>query len=144
MRAKSERSPAWPVADLGQLRKVRPKEMLIRFGLGAGISVVAGIIGLTISPRFGGSFLAFPSILPASLTLLQEEAGTRRADRDAIGAVLGAVAMVVFAMVGEAGFGRIEPFTVLLLALAGWAVVACGLYAVLAWLRPQDCDRNRD
>jgi len=70
--------------------------------------------------------------------LIQEKEGIRRADRNALGAVLGSVGLVVFAMVGEATFGRIEPFAALLLALAGWAVTSLVLYGLLAFL-PSPC-----
>lgn len=138
------RSPAWPVVNLGAVRSVGVKDILIRFGLGAFISISAGIIGLTVSHRLSGAFLAFPSILPASLTLLQEKEGTRRADRDAIGAVLGGAALVLFAMIGEAGFRHLEPYLVLVLALVGWLVASFVLYAMLALARPDDCDRTKD
>lgn len=128
----------------GHLREIRPRDYLIRFALGAAISIVAGIIAKTVGARFGGSFLAFPSILPASLTLIQQQEGTRRADRNAIGAVLGAAGMVVFAMIGEAAFGRIEPFAALALALAGWLVASVALYGLLCFLHPESCDRNKD
>jgi len=128
----------------GHLREIRPRDYLIRFALGAAISIVAGIIAKTVGARFGGSFLAFPSILPASLTLIQEQEGTRRADRNAIGAVLGAAGLVAFAMIGEAAFGRIEPFAALALALAGWLVTSVALYGLLCYLHPESCDRDKD
>ena len=133
-----------PAVQPGKLRQIRMKDYLIRFALGAAVSIVAGILSKTISVRFGGAFLAFPSILPASLTLIQEKEGTRRADRNAIGAVLGSVGLVVFAMTGEAAFGHIEPFAALMLALAGWAVTALALYGLLAFLRPESVDRTKD
>ena len=133
-----------PGVQPDKLRQIRPKDYLIRFALGAAVSIVAGILSKTISARFGGAFLAFPSILPASLTLIQKEEGTRRADRNAIGAVLGSAGLVVFAMAGEAAFGRIEPFAALGLALAGWAVTSLALYGLLAFLRPETCDRTKD
>jgi hypothetical protein len=112
--------------------------------LGALISVSAGILGKTVGARFAGMFLAFPSILPASLTLIQEKEGTRRADRNAIGAVLGGVALVIFAGIGESAFGHLQAFVVLLLALAGWVVASLVLYGVLAFLRPETCDKSKD
>lgn len=146
MRTETDRepSPVLPGVQPGKLRQVRPKEYLIRFALGAAVSIVAGILSKTVSARFGGAFLAFPSILPASLTLIQKKEGTRRAGRNAIGAVLGSAGLVVFAMAGEAAFGRIEPFAALLLALAGWAVTSIALYGLLAFLRPESCDRTKD
>jgi hypothetical protein len=133
-----------PAVDPGKLGRLRPGEYLIRFALGAAISITSGLIGLNLSTRFGGSFLAFPSILPASLTLIQKKEGIHRADRSAIGAVLGAAGLVVFAMIGEAAFGQLGPFTALVLALAGWVVTAVALYGVLAFVRPESCDRNKD
>jgi drug/metabolite transporter (DMT)-like permease len=139
-----ERPAVFPVLSLGKLRDVRPRDLAIRFALGAAVSVAAGILGNVFGHRFGGAFLAFPAILPASLTLVQEEEGTRRADRNAIGAVLGAVGMVVFALAGEAGFGRIPGALALLAALAGWIAAAAVLYALLAYVKPDSADRNKD
>jgi len=143
-RADQQRSPALPTLNPGEIRGLQPKEYLLRFALGAAISIVAGIIGKTVSARFGGAFLAFPSILPASLTLLEGKEGTRRAGRNAIGAVLGSLGLVVFAMIGEAAFGQLNPVVVLLLALAGWTVTSLALYVMLAFLRPESCDRTQD
>jgi 4-hydroxybenzoate polyprenyltransferase len=133
-----------PGADLSALRKVKARDYLVRFVFGALISFAAAAIGKAFGPRFGGMFLAFPAILPASLTLLEEKEGTRRADRNAIGAVLGATALLVFAGICEAGFTHLRAAWTLTLAFAGWLVTAVTLYAVLALFRPQDCDRNRD
>jgi Protein of unknown function (DUF3147) len=133
-----------PVVEPGKLRKVRARDYLIRFGLGAAVSIVAGIIAKAAGARFGGTFLVFPSILPASLTLIQDKEGTRRAGRNAIGAVLGGAALVVFAMIGEASFGRIEPFLALGLCLLGWLVVSFALYGLLCFFRPDSCDRDQD
>lgn len=133
-----------PAIEPGRLGRLRPSEYLIRFALGAAISIASGLVSLNLSARFGGSFLAFPSILPASLTLIQKKEGIDRADRSAIGAVLGAVGLVVFAMIGEAAFGHLGPFIVLVLALAGWVVTAVALYGMLAFVRPESCDRNKE
>jgi uncharacterized protein DUF3147 len=133
-----------PRVGLSKLRDVQPHDYGVRFAFGAVISATAALIAKGVSPRFGGMFLAFPAILPASLTLLQEKEGTRRADRNAIGAVLGGVGLVVFAGIAEASFGRLPAWLALLLALAGWLAVSAFLYGVLAVLRPDDCDRNQD
>ena len=133
-----------PSFHLDQLRKADPKELLVRFVLGAAVSVVAGIISKAVGARFGGMFLAFPAILPASLTIVQDEEGTRTADRDAIGAVLGGLALVVFAAVGESMFSRYNPAVVLATALGAWIGAALILYTCLALLRPDDCDKRKD
>ena len=129
---------------LGKLKEVRVRDYLVRFALGAAVSIGASVIGRNVGVRFGGAFLAFPAILPASLTLIQDKEGTRTADRAALGSVLGGLGLAVFATVGEVCLTRIEPFLAILLALVGWLVAATALYALLAVLRPEDCDRRKD
>jgi Protein of unknown function (DUF3147) len=126
------------------LGQISSRELIVRFCLGAAVSVIAGIIAQAVGARFGGLFLAFPAILPASLTIVQEKEGTRRADRDAIGAVLGACALVVFAVVAESTFTRLNPVVVLTTSLAGWIVACAILYGLLAVVRPDDCDKRMD
>lgn len=140
----AERADVRPGLQLGSLRRIRVRDYALRFVFGAVISVGAALIGQVGGPRLGGMFLAFPAILPAGLTLIQEEDGTRDADRTAVGAILGGIALCAFAIVGEAAFGTLPPWLVLLLALGAWCGAAIGLYAVLAVLRPEACDRNRD
>jgi Na+/H+ antiporter NhaD/arsenite permease-like protein len=142
--APGDRPDVVPAIEVDKLKQVRLQDYLLRFALGAVISIGAGIIAKAVGARFGGMFLAFPAILPASLTLIQDKEGTRRADRNAIGAVLGAVGLVVFAALGEASFGHIQSFVALLGALTGWVVVSFALYALLAVLQPDDCDRRKD
>ena len=141
----AQQSPdATPEVDLGKLRAAKLRDYALRFALGAVISIGAAIADKAVGARFGGIFLAFPAILPASLTLIQEKEGTRRADRNAIGAVLGGAALVIFAMIAELTLRRIEPYLALMLALLGWIVSSLVLYGLLAWLRPDDCDKTKD
>lgn len=122
---------AKPEIDLRRLRGVKSSEMLVRFALGATVSVVAGIISTLVGARFGGVFLAFPAILPASLTFVQSKEGTSEADHDAVGAILGGLALLVFAAVGESMFDRHNPALVLAAALAAWLVSTAALYTAL-------------
>jgi hypothetical protein len=133
-----------PAIDLGKLGDVRPRDLLLRFAFGAAVSVCAAIIGKAVSARFGGAFLAFPAILPASLTLIEEKEGRRRAGRNAMGAILGGVALAVFAGVGEATFTHAPPAVALGAALVAWLAVAFALYAVLAFVHPDACDARQD
>lgn len=135
---------ATPRIDVGKLRDVKGKEMAARFGLGAAVSIVAGIISHLAGARLGGVFLAFPAILPASLTFVQDKEGTRTADRDALGAVLGGSGLVVFATVGESMFGRQNSAAVLAAALLGWLLASVAFYAVLGLVRPDKEDRADD
>lgn len=133
-----------PRFDIGGLKGVKPRELAVRFALGAIVAVLAGMASALVGSRFAGLFLAFPAILPATLTFIQEHEGTRRADRDAIGSVLGGLALVAFAVVGESLFTRDNSALVLVLALLGWFVAVGVFYSALAWLRPEDCDVNMD
>ena len=133
-----------PVFEPGEARRANMKEMMVRFALGAAVSILAGIVAKAEGARLGGVFLAFPAILPASLTFVEEEEGTRKASRDAIGAVLGGLALVVFAAVAESTLTRINSILALLAALLGWAAASAVLYAGLAAFRPDDCDISKD
>jgi len=135
---------ATPRVDVRKVRDARFKETGARFALGAVVSVVAGIISHMVGARIGGVFLAFPAILPASLTFVQDKEGTRKANRDALGAVLGGFALVVFAAVGESMFGRHNAAAVLAFALTAWLLASFAFYTVLALVRPDKCDRHED
>ncbi|TMA76496.1 MAG: DUF3147 family protein [Deltaproteobacteria bacterium] len=58
-----------------------------------------GLVAREWGPSAGGLFLAFPAILPASLTLVARHDSRGDAADDARGAVLGAAALIVFAAV---------------------------------------------
>ena len=115
---------------LEAIRKVRGRDLAIRFGFGAGISLVAGLAGLWLGHRVGGTLLAFPAILPAGLTLVAQKEDDRRASVNALGATLGGVALLGFAVAAYLALPRLG---LLALAAAGvaWVVVALGLYFAL-------------
>jgi hypothetical protein len=130
-----EPGPGEPIAgiDPGRLRDVQVSELAVRFGFGAAVSVVAGVIGLVVSPKAGGMFLAFPAILPATLTLLEKKHATEHAVHTVRGAVVGSIGLVVFACVAAAAFTRWPPVVVLAAAIAGWATVSLSVYFAIAW-----------
>lgn len=133
-----------PAVDFARLRQVKVRDCALRFFLGAFISVSAAFIVKGVDPRFGGVFLAFPAILPASLTLIQSENGRSAAGRNAVGAVLGGFGLCCFAGLAEFFLLHLPPFAALVLALVGWVTVSFLVYALLVWFRPSDCDRRND
>jgi hypothetical protein len=121
-----------PRANPREIAEHRLNEYLMRFAFGAGISLAAGLIGMKFGPLVGGVFLGFPAILPASLTLIEKKEGKQQAAIDSEGAILGAIAMVVFALVVALSVTSWGVTTTLLVALLGWLIVATALYALVA------------
>ncbi|HLY06684.1 MAG TPA: DUF3147 family protein [Rhizomicrobium sp.] len=126
---------------LSALRQTRWYEYVLRFALGGVATALTGLIAKVYGPETGGLFLAFPSIFVASATLIEmhekkrkEKAGlpgTRRGVRaaalDAAGAVLGSVALLVFAALVWLLSRRLAG-SVLIVAMAAWCAVS-----VLLW-----------
>ena len=75
----------------------RWREQLIRFAFGGLVTVGTGLVARRFGPEIGGLFLAFPAILPASLTLVKRHEGRGEAREAAAGSRLGAVSLVAFA-----------------------------------------------
>jgi hypothetical protein len=122
--------------DLAQFRETRWQDMVIRFAFGATISVTAGIIGLTLGAKVGGILLAFPAILPATLTLIAKEEGEKHSFHDLQGTVAGAFGLVGFGVVAAIAVGHTNVLLALALAFVGWCLVAGTIYIVWAsWLR---------
>ena len=107
--------------DTGKLVNPRWPHLGIRFAFGAAIALAAGLVGMRWGPRVGGVFLAFPAVLPAALTLLEREEGASKTDVDALGAILGALAMIVYAVLVAAGVS-------VLVAGVAWLVMAGALF----------------
>src|SRR5207302_11081889 len=71
--------------EWSKIRSVTRSDLGIRFVFGTGIALIAAVSGMVVGPKFGGLFLAFPAILPASLTLIEKKEGTTKAWADASG-----------------------------------------------------------
>jgi hypothetical protein len=85
----------------------------VRFVFGGAVSVVAAILAERFGPAFGGLFLAFPAIFPASATLIEKHErqkkaqagitatlrGRQSAALDAFGAALGCVGLAGFPVI---------------------------------------------
>lgn len=115
-----------------KLREGRPRDWLVRFGFGAGTSLLAAVIGVVWGPVVGGALLAFPAILLASLTMVAKEDGPARSRDDARGATFGALGLVAFAVLGAICFRALATPLVFAVCAAGWAVAGLGGFLV-AW-----------
>ena len=108
------------------LAKTTRAEFAVRLLLGGTITVCTGLVAHAYGPAAGGLFLAFPAILPASLTLVKEHGGRGEAADDARGARLGTIGLLAFAAVVWLAGAREPAALVLATATAAWAV-ACGV-----------------
>lgn len=120
------------------LRETKPRELIIRFFAGGIITALTGIIAKHFGPGVGGLFLAFPAILPASITLInkhererKEKAGLQGARRgieaasaDAAGAAIGSIALFVFALLVWQLLPRLRPWLVLTTITVVWFLIA--------------------
>lgn len=123
-----------PSIKLAELRQVRFRDLGLRFLAGGVTSVVAGLISYGISARVGGFLLAFPAILGASLTLVEEQEDSAEAREDSRGATVGACSMAAFAAVAALTLTHVTSVLALALATAAWAIGALGGYLIL-WFR---------
>jgi hypothetical protein len=123
-----------PSISVAAIRQARPRDLALRFAAGGLTSVAAGLVTIAFGAHAGGILLAFPAILAASLTLIEDQEDRAEAREDARGAVLGGCAMVVFAAVAALTLGHLAGALALVLALGAWALVALVGYA-LVWRR---------
>jgi hypothetical protein len=120
-------------ADLAKLKETSWKGYAIRFLFGGAVTVFAGWIAAKDGPVVGGLFLAFPAILPASVTLIRQHEDAHAAGQDAYGAVLGSIGLVAFGGMVWAASAHLASWLVLLLALAAWLAVSLIAYFVDGW-----------
>ena len=114
-----------------RLRGTRVHEYAMRFVFGGLVTVGAGLISTRWGPVVGGLFLAFPSILPASLTLVAKHTRlTSAAGADALGAVLGSLGMLGFAVVVWAMADSLPAWLLLALALLVWMLLAAAAWSL--------------
>jgi hypothetical protein len=114
-----------------RLRELDLSALGVRFAFGFLISVIVGAIGLAAGDRVAGLFLAFPAILPASLTLIAREDGEDNARVDAAGACFGSVGLAAYGAASWFLLSRLAPVPAELVALVAWGVVAIGGYLVV-------------
>jgi hypothetical protein len=131
-------------ANFSSLKQTTLREHVVRFVLGGAVTVAAGLIARHWGPVIGGLFLAFPAIFPAGATLIEqhevkkkreiERDGRRRgreaAALDALGAALGAMGLVAFAVVLWRFLPGHSSWAALGLAVPAWASVSGLLWAL--------------
>lgn len=122
---------------LSALKQTKWYEYAIRFIFGGLVTVAAGLITKQYGPVVGGLFLAFPSIFPASVTLVQshkkkeeerkgqdeeesKEQGIHAAGMTSEGAAVGSTGLFAFALINLLLAKSLPPWLVLALALAVW------------------------
>jgi hypothetical protein len=110
------------------LKKTKAWEYLIRFAFGGLVAAGAGLVAKFYGPVIGGFFLAFPAILPASLTLVRQHDGRKKAVEDAQGARLGSLALGAFGLVVAWTSGKWPPPVVLGIATLVWVIVGFALW----------------
>jgi Protein of unknown function (DUF3147) len=123
-----------PSLSWRRITEARPRGLAHRFLAGGLTSVASGGVTLAFGARVGGVMLAFPAILAASLTLIEEQEDSVDAREDARGATIGGAGLVVFAAVASLTLGELAGAVALVLATLGWLLTALGGYA-LAWWR---------
>jgi Protein of unknown function (DUF3147) len=118
-------------AEPGKLKQIRGRDVAIRFAFGAAVSILAGLVSIVFNPVAGGLFLAFPAILPASVTLIEQKESTGEAAHDIEGATIGALGLAVFAVVTGTILRHTTAVVALIAATAAWLVSSVVLYLVI-------------
>lgn len=122
-------------ANPGRLKSVSWKSYALRFAFGGLVTAIAGVIAKVFGPVVAGLFLAFPAILPASLTLIAHKEGAKAAGAEACGAVLGCLGMLAFAGLVWAAMAHAAGWLVLCAAGLSWLAVSVAAWLAFRWLR---------
>lgn len=112
-----------PKVDWSGLMKCRAWEHAVRFAFGGIITLAAGFVAHAFGPKVGGLFLAFPAILPASLTLVKQHDGRAQALDDARGGRVGSLGLIAFGGIVALTAREWVPWATLGAATAVWLVV---------------------
>jgi hypothetical protein len=128
--------------NFSALAKIKWYEYAIRFLFGGAITVIAGLLAKKFGPVFGGLFLAFPAIFPASATLVEKHEtekkqkagiahtvrGRQAAALDAEGAVMGSIGLACFAFTVWKFLPHWNAPLTLLAALGVWLAISVSIW----------------
>lgn len=118
-----------------KLRETGWDDYVLRFLFGGAITAFAGFLAATFGPAVGGLFLAFPAILPASVTLIQRHDDRQEAAIDSLGAAIGTIGLVGFALIVWTFASRGAAWLVLGGAMIVWLVVSICLWWLVQIVR---------
>src|SRR5579859_1146047 len=130
--------------DFSAFRRTKWYEYAVRFLVGGAITVIAGLLARRFGPAFGGLFLAFPAIFPASATLVEkhekekkERAGISHSIRgrqaaalDAAGAAMGSLGLALFGLLVWKLLPIWRPWAVLLCGTVCWLMASFALWRI--------------
>jgi hypothetical protein len=129
--------------DVSSIHHLRLRDYAARFVFGGIVTVLTGLIARRYGPGVAGLFLAFPAIFPAGATLIEKQQrekkrrvgldGTSRgrvaAGIDAIGAAMGTLGLIAFALLVWRFLPSHSSAAILTIAGLAWLAIS-----VLAWL----------
>jgi hypothetical protein len=129
--------------DVSSIQHLRLRDYAVRFVFGGIVTVLTGLIARRYGPGVAGLFLAFPAIFPAGATLIEKQQrekkrrvgldGTSRgrvaAGIDAIGAAMGTLGLIAFALLVWRFLPSHSSAAILTIAGLAWLAIS-----VLAWL----------
>jgi hypothetical protein len=129
-------------AKFGSLKDVKPHEFAVRFVFGGLCTVAAGFIAARQGPAVGGLFLAFPAIFPAGVSLLEKHEkrkmgkagldgtnqGRAAASVDSVGASIGCIGLIGFALTLWLGLPNNNAYAMIALAAVVWFAVSAALW----------------
>lgn len=129
-------APAHVESKPSEARRSSWKDYAIRFLFGGVITAVVGVVAKAFGPAVAGLFLAFPAILPASLTLIGKHDGDSSAGDDSLGAAIGSIGLIAFGAVVWLLASRAAAWITLASATVLWFVVSAGLWLAFERVRP--------
>ena len=129
--------------DVSSIQHLRWRDYAVRFVFGGIVTALTGLIAGRYGPGVAGLFLAFPAIFPAGATLIEKQQrekkrrvgldGTSRgrvaAGIDAIGAAMGTLGLIAFAILIWRFLPSHSSLAIFTIAGLAWLAIS-----VLAWL----------